>query len=133
MEMAVKSMETAMEAMELMETALGTLPRPGKVPEQKLLSPKIGLRRWRRCGTLLRDAHQFRVFASEALYMRRGNVRGQPGAPHLVVARPGGTPAPPYGVPASWPPSVSPSDFISCREKKEVRASFRPIPRIFPV
>jgi hypothetical protein len=53
MEMAVKSMETAMEAMESMETAPGALPHPGKVPEQRLLSPEIGLR-WRRCcGTLL--------------------------------------------------------------------------------
>jgi hypothetical protein len=43
MEMAVKSMETAVEAMESMEMALGTLPCPGKVPEQRLLSPKIGL------------------------------------------------------------------------------------------
>jgi hypothetical protein len=43
MEMAVKSMETAVEAMESMETALGALPHPGKVPEQRLLSPKIGL------------------------------------------------------------------------------------------
>jgi hypothetical protein len=30
-------------------------------------------------------------------------------------------------------PSGSPSDFVSCREKYEVLASFRPIPRIFPV
>jgi hypothetical protein len=40
MEMAVKSMETAVEAMEM---ALGALPRPGRVPEQRLLSPEIGL------------------------------------------------------------------------------------------
>jgi hypothetical protein len=32
-EMAVKSMETAMEAMESMEMAPGVLPCPGKVPE----------------------------------------------------------------------------------------------------
>jgi hypothetical protein len=44
MEMAVKSMEMAVEAMELMEMAPGALPRPGRVPEQRLLSPKIGLR-----------------------------------------------------------------------------------------
>jgi hypothetical protein len=53
MEMAVKSMETAVEVMESMEMALGALPRPGRVPEQRLLSPKIGLQ-WRRCcGTFL--------------------------------------------------------------------------------
>jgi hypothetical protein len=31
----------------------GALPRPGRVPEQRLLSPKICLRRWRSCGTVL--------------------------------------------------------------------------------
>jgi hypothetical protein len=41
MEMAVKFMETAVEAMESMETAPGALPRPGSVPEQRLLSPKL--------------------------------------------------------------------------------------------
>jgi hypothetical protein len=30
-----------------------------------------------------------RVFRPEALYRRRGVVRGQPGAPHTRVARPG--------------------------------------------
>jgi hypothetical protein len=43
MEMALESMETAVEAMESMEMAPGALPRPGRVPEQRLLSPKIGL------------------------------------------------------------------------------------------
>jgi hypothetical protein len=43
MEMAVKSMEMAVEAMESIEIAPRTLPRPGRVSEQKLLSPKIGL------------------------------------------------------------------------------------------
>jgi hypothetical protein len=52
MEMAVKLMETAVEAMESMEMVPGALPCPGRVPEQRLLSPKIGLQRWR-CGTLL--------------------------------------------------------------------------------
>jgi hypothetical protein len=33
MEMVVKSMETAAEAMEPMEMAPGALPRPGRVPE----------------------------------------------------------------------------------------------------
>jgi hypothetical protein len=36
-----------------MELALGALPHPGRVPEQRLLSPEICLR-WRRsCGTVL--------------------------------------------------------------------------------
>jgi hypothetical protein len=44
--MAVRSMETA-------EMAPRALPRPSRMPEQRLLSPEIH-RRWRRsCGTLL--------------------------------------------------------------------------------
>jgi hypothetical protein len=53
MEMAVKSMETAVEAIESMEMALGALPRPGKVPEQRLLSLEIGLQQRRCYETLL--------------------------------------------------------------------------------
>jgi hypothetical protein len=51
MEMAVKSMEKAVEAMESLEMAPGAVPHPGRVPEQRLLSPEIGLRWWRHCGT----------------------------------------------------------------------------------
>jgi hypothetical protein len=50
MELAVKSMETAVEAMESMETAPGALPLPGRVPEQRLLSPKIHRWRWQSDG-----------------------------------------------------------------------------------
>jgi hypothetical protein len=50
MEMAVKSMETAVEAMEI---APGALSYPGRVPEQRLLSPEIGLQWRQRCGTFL--------------------------------------------------------------------------------
>ena len=35
-----------------MEMAPGALPRPGRVPEQRLLSPKIRRRRRRSCGTV---------------------------------------------------------------------------------
>jgi hypothetical protein len=43
------SMEMAVESMEM---APGAIPCPGRVPEQRLLFPKIGLRRRRCCGTL---------------------------------------------------------------------------------
>jgi hypothetical protein len=39
--MAVKSMETAVEAMVSMKMAPGALPCPSRVPEQRLLSPEI--------------------------------------------------------------------------------------------
>jgi hypothetical protein len=38
MEMAVKSMEMAVESMEM---APGEIPCPGRVPKQRLLSPKL--------------------------------------------------------------------------------------------
>jgi hypothetical protein len=80
----------AVEAMELMEMAPGALPRPGRVPEQRLLFPKIGLRWRRRCGTLLGETPiDLGFFASEALNRRRGDVRGGPGGPHHRVACPG--------------------------------------------
>jgi hypothetical protein len=44
-----------------------------------------------------------------------------------------GWPAPPYGVTASWPLSVSPLDSIFVSGEYELWLSFRPIPRIFPV
>jgi hypothetical protein len=44
MEIAVKSMETAVEAMESMEMDPGALPYPGRVLKQRLLFPEIGLR-----------------------------------------------------------------------------------------
>jgi hypothetical protein len=37
------------------------------------------------------DADSFRVFASEDFYRRNGDVRGWPGGPHHLVARPGVT------------------------------------------
>jgi hypothetical protein len=53
MEMVVKTMEMVVESMESMEMAPGALPHPGRVPEQRLLSPEIVLQWRRRCKTLL--------------------------------------------------------------------------------
>jgi hypothetical protein len=53
----------------------------------------------------------FRVFPSERIYRRKGDVRGWTRSPHHLVARPEGG-APPYGVPASWPSSVSALDSV---------------------
>jgi hypothetical protein len=72
MEMAVKSMETAMEAMESMEMAPGELPRPGKVSKQRLLSPEIGLRWWRHCGTLLGETPIDLGFSHRRLFIGGG-------------------------------------------------------------
>jgi hypothetical protein len=54
------------------------------------------LQNWSSMAVALRnfswmDADSFRVFASEAFYRWKGNVRGHPGGPHHRVAWPGGT------------------------------------------
>jgi hypothetical protein len=72
-------------------------------------------RNWSSMATALRiflwmDVNSFRVFASEGIYRQKGDVRGHLGGPHQGLARPGGMP--PYGVPASWPSSVSALDFV---------------------
>jgi hypothetical protein len=52
------------------------------------------------------EADSFRVFASEAIYRRKGDVRGHPRGPHNVVARPEVGPRHPM----VWPlPGSSPS------------------------
>jgi hypothetical protein len=65
----MKSMEMAMEAIESMEMAPGALPRPGRVPEQRLLSLEI--RRWRRwsCRTLSRKTPIDLGFGVRRLYI----------------------------------------------------------------
>jgi hypothetical protein len=79
-------------AVETMEMAPGAIPYPDRVLEQGFLSP----RNWSSMAVVLQnflwmDADSFRVFASEGIYRRKGDVRGHPGDPHHLVARPGGT------------------------------------------
>jgi hypothetical protein len=84
MEMAVKSMETAVEAMESMEMALGALPCPGKVPEQRVLSPEIGLRWWRCCGTLLGKMPIDLGFSRRRLFIGGGAMSAGSQGPHTI-------------------------------------------------
>jgi hypothetical protein len=92
-------METAVEAMASMEMAPGALPRPGRVPEQRLLSLKICLRRRQRCETLLGETPIDLGFGlREALNRQSSGIRGPPGGPHHPLARPGGGGTPPPGV-----------------------------------
>jgi hypothetical protein len=88
MKMAVESMEMAPRA----------IPCPGRVPEQILLSPKIGLRWQRRCGTfrgwILDDLgfshwRQFigvRAMSEGTRGAHTTRWRGQRGAPYGVAA-----------------------------------------------
>jgi hypothetical protein len=105
MEMAVKSMETMVEAMESMEMALGELPRAGRVLEQRLLSPEIVLRRRRRCITLLGEMPIDLGFSLRRLYIGEGAMSEGGQGPHTIGGAPWGSPAPPGGVVAPWPPA----------------------------
>jgi hypothetical protein len=67
--MAVRAMETVVEATASMEMALGALPHLVRVPEQRLLSPKIGLQRRRRCKTLLGKTSIVLGFSVRRLYI----------------------------------------------------------------
>jgi hypothetical protein len=65
MEMAMESMEMAPEA----------IPRPGRVPEQRLLSLEIGLQWRRRCGTFHGWMPISLGFSRRRLYIGGGVIR----------------------------------------------------------
>jgi hypothetical protein len=81
MEMAVKSMETAVESIESMEMAPGAVPHAGRVPEHRLLSPEISLQRRRCCETFLGETPTYLGFSCWRLYIGGGAMSGGgPGA-----------------------------------------------------
>jgi hypothetical protein len=82
--MAVKSMEMVVESMESMEMALGALPRPARVLEQRLLSPEIGLRQRRRCGTLLGKMPINLGFSLRRLYIGEWAMSEGGQGPHTI-------------------------------------------------
>jgi hypothetical protein len=56
--------------------APGALPRPGRVPEQRLLSPEIRRRRWQSCGTLSGNLPIPLGFSVPRLYIGEGASSG---------------------------------------------------------
>jgi hypothetical protein len=56
--------------------APGALPRPGRVPEQRLLSPEIRQRRPRSCGTLSRNLPIVSGFSIPRLLIGKGASSG---------------------------------------------------------
>jgi hypothetical protein len=67
--MAVKLMETVVEVIASMEMAPEALPHPGRVPEQRLLSPKIHRWRWWSYRTLSRKTPIDLGFSVPRLYI----------------------------------------------------------------
>jgi hypothetical protein len=104
--MPVKSMETVVEATTSMEMALGAFPRPGKVLEQRLLSPEFFLRRRRHCGTVLGKMPIVLGFSFGRLFIGGGAASdGHQGAsPPLGAARRGAR-HPMVRVPSGPPPA----------------------------
>jgi hypothetical protein len=103
-----------------MEMAPGALPRPGRVPEQRLLSPKIRCRRRRSCGTLSGNLPIVLGFSFGRLFIGGGAaLEGhQGGLTTPWRGQEGG--APPPGEPALWPPSGSLSVLVLHPGKIEV-------------
>ena len=78
-------MEMAVRSMEMAEMAPGALPRPGRVPEQRLLSPEIRRRRRRSYGTILEISPIPLGFSIPRLYIGKGASSGV--APGLLTPR----------------------------------------------
>jgi hypothetical protein len=81
MKMAVESMEMAVESMEM---APGAIPRPGRVPEQRLLAPEIGLQWRRRCGTFLGKTLIDLGFSRRRLLIGEGAMSEGGQGPHTI-------------------------------------------------
>jgi hypothetical protein len=71
-------------AVESMEMAPNALSRPGRVPEQRLLSPKIGLRRRRCCGTFLEKTPIDLGFSRRRLFIGGGAMSEGSQGPHTI-------------------------------------------------
>jgi hypothetical protein len=83
MEMAVRSMETAETAMETDgDSSGGTFPswQGAGIETSVPRNSSAAAAELRNCFWKIADS--LRVFCPEALYRRRGVIRGQPGAPH---------------------------------------------------
>jgi hypothetical protein len=91
--------------------ALGALPHPGRVPEQRLISPKIRRQRRRSCGTVSGKLPIPLGFSVPRLYIGKGaSSWGCQGA--LTMGGCGqGLGRAPYCVGGLWPPSGSLSVF----------------------
>jgi hypothetical protein len=67
--------------------APGALPCPGRVPEQRLLSPEIRQRWWRSCGTLSGNLPILLGFSVGRLFIGEGASSGGDQAGHRMGGR----------------------------------------------
>jgi hypothetical protein len=88
--------------------APGALPHPGRVPEQRLLSPEIRRRRRWTCGTLSGNLPIVLGFSFRRLFIGGGTAsEGHQGGLTTPGRGQEGGGAPPHGEPTLWPPSGS--------------------------
>ena len=98
-----------------MEMAPGAIPRPGKVPKQRLLSPELGFRMaaelWNFSGEIVDPPVSFRsgaIYSPKGVARRCTRRRHHPRAPGDSWPRPGVVWAPPG---PSQPPLLAASIF----------------------
>jgi hypothetical protein len=104
-------------AVESMDMAPGAIPRPDRVPEQRLLSPKIGLRWRQRCRTLRGLMLDYLGFSPRREYIGgRAMSEDGPGA-HTTWWRGQGDPRLPMVWSAPGPPLPLLWTSSSCQEK----------------
>jgi hypothetical protein len=109
MEMAVRSMETVETAMETDgDGSEGTSPSRQGARTETYVPRNLSAVVAEMQNSSGNFTDSFRVFRPEALYRRRGIVRGLPGDPHKVWAARGWA-APPCCVGGLWPPDTSPT------------------------
>jgi hypothetical protein len=87
--------------------APGALPRPGRVPEQRLLSPKIHRRRWRSYGTVLEILAILLGFSILRLLIGEGAESGGDQGGLTIGGRGQGLGCTPCCVGKPWPLSSS--------------------------
>jgi hypothetical protein len=97
--------------------ASGALPHTSRVPEQRLLSPEICLRRWRRCGTVLEISPISLGFFIPRLLIGEGASSGGNQGGHTMGGHDQGLGRAPCCVGSPWPPSGSRSVFGPLPEK----------------
>jgi hypothetical protein len=95
--------------------APGALPHPDRVPEQRLLSPKICWWRQRSCGTLVEISPIVLGFSVVRLLIGEGASSGVDQGGLATGGRSQGLGRAPHGVAALWPLSVSSSVFWKLR------------------
>jgi hypothetical protein len=97
--------------------APGALPRPGREPEQRLLSPEIHRRRWRSCGTLSGKLPILLGFSVLGLYIGEGASSGGCQGALTMGGRGQGWVAPPIVWAASGSPPALFRSLVLFREK----------------